>query len=447
MLNRIWLKKKFVPAGAALITGVIFLLMWVLLIKTPAYMVYIDGQEKFAIKSTEEVNNKIKEIKLLEEQKVNHDLEIDNKVVFKRVFVGKDSIISSEQLEKELKKNIEFKTTAEAIIVDGKTIACLKCKEAAEQILKDLKEEYSQVDEGEKLLELSFVENVEIKEEKVAVNDIISSQEAYELITTGTKSPKKYVVQEGDSLWLIARRNGMYVDDIIRANKLKAEKILPGQELIVAKSKPYISVIAKVEGEKIENIPYETKVIVDKNSTSSIRVKQAGKDGKKQIEYIATRLNGVLEKREITQEKILSSAIDRIIVKGTQVTQVASRGGGSGTLDWPVYGPITQYYKGSRHTGLDIGGKTGTLIKAADSGYVTFAGWLGGYGKFIVVDHGNGIVTRYAHCTSFIASVGQKVSRGEAIARLGSTGNSTGPHLHFEVLAYGAFQNPLNYLR
>ncbi|HZJ84078.1 MAG TPA: M23 family metallopeptidase, partial [Syntrophomonadaceae bacterium] len=109
-------------------------------------------------------------------------------------------------------------------------------------------------------------------------------------------------------------------------------------------------------------------------------------------------------------------------------------------------GNITNGYRSS-HTAIDIATRTGTPIRAADSGYVTFTGWQGGYGNFVIVDHGNGIVTRYAHCNSISTSTGQRVNKGEQIATVGSTGRSTGPHLHFEVLVNGGFRNPLSYLR
>ena len=189
------------------------------------------------------------------------------------------------------------------------------------------------------------------------------------------------------------------------------------------KNKPYINVVTTVEGSRDEIIPYETKVIIDNNSSSSIKVRQPGENGKKHIVYVASRINGVLTQQEVKEETIIKNAVDRVIIKGNNITQVASRGGGStGELDWPVYGPITQYYKGTQHTGLDIGGQSGAALKAADAGKVTFAGWLGSYGRIIVVDHGNGIVTMYAHCSSIGVTNGQQVARGEKIGTLGSTG-------------------------
>lgn len=439
-------QNKQVSIGAAVIFVFALVLIWLVGIKTPAYTVAIDGKEKYTVKNQGEVNKFIGEIETQLEKKSKNHLELNTKVEFKRTFASRSSIIKSEQLKKELQKDLRFLANGAAIEVNGKIVACVKSKGIADKLLKDLKKEYAQVDEKEKLVEVSFAEDVKVIEKKVDTKSIISEERARDLITIGTDNPEKYIVKEGDSLWLIARRNDMYVDDILKANRLETEKLSLDQELILVKSKPYINVLAKVEGEKIEEIPFETKVVVDKNAPARVTVKQNGQNGEKHIVYVASKINGITEEREIKEETIIKEAVTKVLVKGTQVTQVASRGGGSGSLDWPVYGTITQYYK-SGHSGLDIGGRNGTPIRAADSGYVTFAGYQGGYGRFIVVNHGNGIVTRYAHCSSLNASVGQKVARGETIAKLGSTGRSTGPHLHFEVLANGSFRNPLNYLR
>ena len=118
----------------------------------------------------------------------------------------------------------------------------------------------------------------------------------------------------------------------------------------------------------------------------------------------------------------------------------------------PISGTITSRFganssiRSSAHTGLDISAPKGTPIKAAASGTVTFSGWKGSYGYMIVISHGNGIQTYYAHCSQLYASVGETVSQGETIASVGSTGNSTGPHLHLEVRINGVAYNPQNYV-
>ncbi len=117
------------------------------------------------------------------------------------------------------------------------------------------------------------------------------------------------------------------------------------------------------------------------------------------------------------------------------------------TLTQPTYGTITAgWYGYPGHTAIDIANSRNTPIYAAAGGTVSFSGWKGSYGNFIVIDHGNGVQTYYAHCNSLSVSYGQTVSKGQQIALMGSTGNSSGNHLHFEVRVNGKAYNPSNYL-
>ncbi len=119
---------------------------------------------------------------------------------------------------------------------------------------------------------------------------------------------------------------------------------------------------------------------------------------------------------------------------------------GTGRFQWPVLGSLTQgYWYG--HRAIDVGAPTGSALLAADGGFVSFAGWTDiGYGYLVVIDHANGFATYYAHLSNVYVYTGQAVARGEVIGAVGSTGWSTGPHLHFEVRYYGAQQNPRAYL-
>ena len=120
------------------------------------------------------------------------------------------------------------------------------------------------------------------------------------------------------------------------------------------------------------------------------------------------------------------------------------------SLAKPVSGVLTSRYGyrwGRTHTGIDIGSPMGTSVKAAAAGTVTFAGWKGSLGNLVVVSHGNGVQTYYGHCSKIVAKVGQSVSQGQVISKVGSTGRSTGPHLHFEVRVNGSSYNPLGYVR
>jgi murein DD-endopeptidase MepM/ murein hydrolase activator NlpD len=120
-----------------------------------------------------------------------------------------------------------------------------------------------------------------------------------------------------------------------------------------------------------------------------------------------------------------------------------------GVLGWPVSGPVVSGFGprwGRMHEGIDIAVATGTPVHASAAGSVIHTGWLGGYGLLVVVDHGNGLSTAYAHNSSIVVATGQSVSQGEVLALAGSTGHSTGPHVHFEVRVNGSAVDPLGYL-
>ena len=135
-----------------------------------------------------------------------------------------------------------------------------------------------------------------------------------------------------------------------------------------------------------------------------------------------------------------------------QIRGAGTTGGGQPSaagLIWPCDGVVVSGFGmrwGRMHEGIDIGCAYGTPNRAAASGTVIYAGWLGGYGNLVVVDHGNGLSTAYAHASSILVSVGQSVSQGQTVSLVGSTGHSTGPHLHFEVRVNGVAVDPLPYL-
>ena len=170
----------------------------------------------------------------------------------------------------------------------------------------------------------------------------------------------------------------------------------------------------------------------------------------------------LLEMMEYDRE-VSQRAYDELIAASAEVERLiqASRyryqfpGGGSGAMIWPIYGEITSeygwrthpIYGDSRyHSGMDIAGDYGDPIVAAAAGIVTYSGWISGYGYAVIIDHGGGISTLYGHNEALAVAEGQTVSQGQVIAYCGSTGNSTGPHCHFEVREGGEPVDPMGYL-
>jgi len=190
----------------------------------------------------------------------------------------------------------------------------------------------------------------------------------------------------------------------------------------------------------------------------------------------ATTKKALIESQKNERERVLESAVNErdtaeqaykeLMETSSQIEQMIRRiqssgnnaagpAGGSGALMWPTSGPITSPF-GWRghpifgterfHSGIDIGADYGDAVVAADSGVVVSSGWMGGYGKAIIIDHGNGISTLYGHNSELLVEEGARVSKGQIISRVGSTGYSTGPHLHFEVRENGSPVSPMSYL-
>lgn len=249
----------------------------------------------------------------------------------------------------------------------------------------------------------------------------------------------EYAVKEGDSLWSIASKFDLDLDTIIGSNK--------------------ISNINFLKLGTVLRIPNQDGIFVKvaKNDTVA---KLADKHGSyKQAVYVANLLSDEAGLK-IGNEIFLPGA------KVAAVTASAARTGSraakttvsssSRKFRWPVMGKISSVFGWRRspfgrrrvfHSGLDIRAPRGRGIVAAGDGRVVHSGWMGGYGKTIVISHPGGMSTLYGHCSSLLVRNGSTVKTGQLIARVGSTGRSTGNHLHFEVRRNGTPQNPLRYLR
>ena len=177
------------------------------------------------------------------------------------------------------------------------------------------------------------------------------------------------------------------------------------------------------------------------------KITQKGQVGTAQVTADVVYVNGEEVEKVETGRVTLEEPTLEIKVVGTKNPPAKAA---TGSFRWPITGTITSRYGyrwGSEfHTGLDIAKASGSKIAAADGGTVTLAGYNGNYGYCVIIDHGNGYTTLYAHCSKLLVSKGQKVAKGETISLVGSTGRSTGPHLHFEVRKNGSLVNPINYL-
>lgn len=246
------------------------------------------------------------------------------------------------------------------------------------------------------------------------------------------ESIETYVVQEGDTLGAIAEKFDLNLSTILWTNDLTFRStIRPGLNLTILPADGIIYTVRS--GDTLSRIARKYNVEPEE----------------------------ILEQNKLASADRLSIGDDLLIPGGEPISQIIRRTAPVANLFappsagaavdgywlWPTnWRTITQYYNW-RHTGVDIDGDYTTYSYAARDGVVIYSGWRGGYGLTVELDHGDGYVTRYAHHSKNLVSVGDVVKAGDAIARTGTTGRSTGTHLHFEVIKKGRFQNPLDYVR
>lgn len=215
------------------------------------------------------------------------------------------------------------------------------------------------------------------------------------------------------------------------------------------KELPKLEVVTVDQVLTTEAIPYETERVEDPDryvNTKSVVI-QDGVDGEKSIGIEVTKLNGSVVSEVPVDETITKEPVNKVIEVGTKPLP---KGIGTGSFRIPVSGYNISskygYRHGSFHTGIDLAVRYGTTVKASDEGVVTFSGWKGSYGYLVIVDHQNGYETYYAHNSKLLVKRGEIVEKGETLAKAGSTGNSTGPHCHFEIRKYGSTVNPYSYI-
>ncbi len=451
MLNGISAHKKPVLAGCTLAAVLTAAFLYETF--TMGYVVSMeDGTVLFTAPDKEAVYSVVDEMEAQLAEAVGTQIDLGSELEARRKLTRIAGLYSDDQIREELSKTLGSHLSAVAIKVDGQTCLYLPTRDAAEQVLMKLKAAGTIVADGEILKDVKIKENVELEDCQTDAASLCSVADALQRIEQGTAEPTVYTVQSGDTLWTIAGAYNTNVERVALLNEMDENEVLTeGQEILVANGDPLISVVATVERQETQEIPFETELKED-NSTNGIRIAQDGENGEKVISYGGQRVNGVLAEEYVTGETITKDVQNRVVVRGSQIT-LASRGlvqsagvyTGDVRLTYPTQGVITQYF--GRHTGLDIANDLGTDIVAAGDGIVTYVNYSNySYGNYVVIDHLNGIVTRYAHCSKIFVDVGQNVRTGDLIAAMGSTGNSTGSHLHFEVLVNGAFVNPLAYL-
>jgi len=417
-------------------------------LRVEAFAVEADGKRIAIIDQKDAAEKLLADIKVEKGRLWNRKVDVKQQLVFEAIKARRFQVDNLTELKNILNKNITFVAVATGISVNGQVAVVVKDNKVAEDLLEKLKS--STVPDNVKVENIAFEEKVEFVDVPVSLKDVSTIDDAIKVLKEGKQKKVVHVVKEGDSLWSIARANDMHVPELLEANpSIKGEHLDLDQEINLVALEPVVNVIITGRRTVEEAVPYKTIV---KKDTSLWRgretVKTRGENGAREVTYQLVLKNGVVVEKDVLKEKVLKVATNKVVVRGSRYV-VASRGTG-GMVGWPISGRINSGYGGRwgrMHTGIDIDAYKGQPVGAAAEGVITGAGWDGGYGKMVTIKHSNGLVTRYAHLSKIEVSVGQSVERGDLIGLAGSTGRSTGPHLHFEVLSGGSFQNPMKFLK
>ena len=345
------------------------------------------------------------------------------------------------------------------LYVDGEFVGAMETEEEVDGVLAALKEGRYDKDDSNQRAE--FVQPVEIVEGLYPISTVVDKDALTASLTQQVEPQSTHPVVAGDTLSAIARQYDITTAELrlMNPDHATADSLKVGEELLVRRARTRLQVKVVKTVVKQETIDYKTKTVYrdDKPKTYK-KVTTKGKEGSKDVTFEYVYLDG--EQIEVTRvsEKVTKQPVTQVVEVGTK--KVYSSGGSEviqgdgiyqGKWTWPV--PVChRVYQGFHggHKAWDI--RSGpvpvfnTPCLAVDGGTVEYAGWYYGYGYYVKINHGNGLVTTYAHLNSIAVVKGQKVSNGQQIGRVGNSGNSSGPHLHFEVYRNGVAVNPGHYI-
>lgn len=356
--------------------------------------------------------------------------------------IPKGAFSSEADMKEQLKALSTDMLPAYGVYVDHELIFAMANETVALSVLNDYKNEFL-ADKTDATAE--FCQTVTVSHRFVPKSALKTSESASLALHEGRMS--MHQVSPGETLDSVAASYGITVDSLLLNNVIPNPDALAGM-LKIPTGEALVSVKTVEFRTMEEAVPFHTIEKEDPTKyEGNIVIEQKGAEGARVVEAYITSINGVETERSIVSENVLSAAVDEIIQKGTKEPPSPI---GTGHLTVPASGSLSSRFGsrwGRNHNGIDLAASTGTNIYAADNGTVVYAAYNnGGYGYMVQIDHGNGVMTYYAHCNELFAKEGAVVAKGDVIATVGNTGRSTGPHLHFEVRVNGTPIDPLSYI-
>ncbi len=374
----------------------------------------------------------------------------DSLIQYSSGLLKRQDVVDGDAFEEDLSEEIGLVTPAYCLYVDGERIGATPYEGALEELMEQMKAAVTNAD----TVSCSFAEDVEIKEEYVSTDEIMNLGYLAEILYSTKTAEVTYEVKKGDTWSEIAEKHGLTSKELLALNPgYDTNKLQIGEVLTLSASVPYLTMTVVQRERYVDEVMYGIEYTDTANLyKGDYKITSAGQYGAADVVATVTYVNGEETERTVLSSVTLKEPVTEQRLRGTKERPTWHP---TGTFRWPVSGRVTSYFGGRRspggvgstnHKGIDIAAPRGTPVYAADGGTVTYAGWMSGYGYLVRIDHGNGYVTYYGHNSSLTVSVGQHVYKGQQIARVGSTGNSTGNHCHFEIRYNGVAKNPLNYL-
>lgn len=304
---------------------------------------------------------------------------------------------------------------------------------------------------------ISFVQSIRVERGLYPVSSVESLQSINVKLDSVVEGEQTYTIQQGDSPSLVADKVGIPTQTLINLNPDVTQSMLVGDVLVISHEQPFLQTKTVKTLTEEKEIAFKTETELDHNKASGYeKVVQEGKNGLEEIVSEVTYIDGYETERTVISKTTLQEPVTAKIVVGSLTSsQYNFSGSGAASTEsnvggyiWPVNGgyiscPIWGY---SGHTGTDIAAPAGTTIWASKGGTVAYAGWSNGYGYNVLINHGDGTKTRYAHCSSLAVYTGQQVSQGQVVGYVGQTGWASGNHCHFEIISNGTFLDARNYI-
>lgn len=417
---------------------------------SPSYAVTVDGEQVGVVADQEVVAQAIQAVEEAGANILGYDYQVEGDIQYQFEVSLRSDLSQQSDIQDYFFTQLD-EVSGELrmyqVSVDGATVGVIKNEEDLNQLLDNMKAKYT----TENTVSAEFLDTVTV-EPVYTADTVLTVEEMEQALQASSNGSTTYTVVQGDTFNAIAYANDMSVSDLKALNpNVDINRLMVGDVLNVKELTPVLSV------QTVDNITYTESIEcpVETREDSSMykgetKIITQGVEGEAQVNATVTYVNGQETERVINSSVTVREPTTTVKAVGTKEKPKTAS---TGSYSWPITGRITSYFGGryifgsySYHSGIDISCSYGAAIKAADGGTVTFAGYKGSYGYLVIITHDNGTQTYYAHNSSLLVSAGQKVYKGQQIAKAGSTGRSTGTHCHFEVRVRGTSVNPLSYL-